>query len=181
MTAHQIFNLALKILGIYLLKDVLIAVAPFLQSIYSLGSNFSDSLMIAIFSSFSLLMYLAISSLLIFKTDWIISMLRLKDNFPQEPMVLHIDRHAGITFAVVFTGILIIAQSIPYILKNLAEWINYRTEMKGMFGGMQPFNYTWLIANIANIVVGILLISNAVEITRFIENKMLTNKPNKEE
>lgn len=91
MKAKDFFIIILKVFGIYLIKDVLIAIPPVLNSFLQM---FEVSGAMAFFSLFISLLYLGIYVgivyLLLLKTSFLVSKLNLTSELSDEPLTVNI-------------------------------------------------------------------------------------------
>ena len=169
MTTRSLFNIILKILGIFFIKDIL-ATAPQVLSII-LYLTKSDTAVEAIWTLIStiliLLVYVFISYYLIFKSEVIIDKLKLDKGFNQETIPLNIHRSTILSISIIVIGGLILADEIPNFCRQL---FSYFQEKRMTYGQTNPtISYSVLAA--AKIVIGLLLIVYQRQIVNFIENR----------
>ena len=83
MTPKTLFNIILKLLGIFFIKDILLAVSQIVSVIPFLArtNNFSDSYLTLISAVLILVIYSFIAFFLIFKSSLIIEKLKLTNGF----------------------------------------------------------------------------------------------------
>src|SRR6478672_2772919 len=111
MTPRDLFNIILKTLGIFLIKDILITLPSSIGILADIGDIKNDSFFILILPLFYLIVYCFIVFLLIFRSGWIIDKLRLTDGFSTTDLSINFNRSAILSIAIIFTSLLIIIQA----------------------------------------------------------------------
>jgi hypothetical protein len=169
MTIRSLFNIILKILGIFFIKDIL-EVIPQLFSVLIYVTK-PDGLQYGIWTlvlSFaSLLVYFLVSFYLIFKSDLIIDTLKLDRDFDTEPIPLNIHRSTILSMSVIVIGGYIIANEIPELCRQL--FILY--QQNHMSHGQADPKISYAVLATVKIIIGFVLIGNQREIVKFIEYK----------
>jgi hypothetical protein len=169
MTPRSLFNIILKILGVFVIKDI-VATIPQVFSVILLLSD-SDTIGEAIWT-FSLtilllLIYGFLSFFLIFKSELIIDKLKLDKGFDQEIFPINIHRSTILNISIIVIGGLIVTDQIPNLCRQL---FLYFQEKRITFGQTKPdISYSVLAAS--EVVVGLLLIGYQRKIVNFIELK----------
>lgn len=169
MTTKSLFNIILKILGIFFIKDILAAVPQLLSVIlYINNSNtVGEAIWTLVSTVLILLVYVFVSYQLIFRSDFIIEKLKLDKGFDQETIPLNIHRSTILSISIIVIGGLIVAQEIPNLCRQLFD---YFQEKRMTFGQTSPsISYSVLAG--AKIVVGLLLMGNQRQIVSLIEAK----------
>jgi hypothetical protein len=169
MTTKSLFNIILKILGIFFIKDILAAVPQLLSVIlYINNSNtVGEAIWTLVSTVLILLVYVFVSYQLIFRSDFIIEKLKLDKGFDQETIPLNIHRSTILSISIIVIGGLIIAQEIPNLCRQLFD---YFQEKRMTYGQTNPsISYSVLAG--AKIVVGLLLMGNQRQIVSLIEAK----------
>lgn len=169
MTTKSLFNIILKILGIFFIKDILAAVPQILSVIiYMTNSNaVGEAIWTLVSTVLILLVYIFVSYQLIFRTDYIIEKLKLDKGFDQETIPLNIHRSTVLSISIIVIGGLIVAQEIPNLCRQLFD---YFQEKRMTYGQTNPgISYSVLAG--AKIVVGLLLIGNQRQIVSLIESQ----------
>jgi len=169
MTIRSLFNIILKILGIFFIKDFL-SMIPELLSV-GLFMTKADTVTEGIWTLLSTLMiffvYGLVSYYLIFKSDLIIDKLKLDEGFEQETIALNVHRSTILSISIIVIGGYMIANEIPNFCKQL---FLYFQEKRLTYGQTKPaMSYT--IVSGVRIVIGILLIAEQRRIVNFIERQ----------
>lgn len=169
MTTKSLFNIILKILGIFFIKDILAGVPQILSVIlYMTNSNaVGEAIWTLVSTVLILLVYIFVSYQLIFRTDYIIEKLKLDKGFDQETIPLNIHRSTVLSISIIVIGGLIVAQEIPNLCRQLFD---YFQEKRMTYGQTNPsISYSVLAG--AKILVGLLLIGNQKQIVSLIESQ----------
>src|SRR4051812_37520501 len=115
MTTRSLFNIILKVLGIFYLKDV-VATIPQLLSVFLYFTK-ADSALEGIWTFLLtiviLVVYILISYYLIFRSELIINKLKLDQGFDQETIPLNIHRSTILSISIIIIGGLMVAETIP--------------------------------------------------------------------
>jgi len=172
MNIKELFSVILKVLGIFFLKDIIIALPSFFGVFISFfGNDIEGTIITSVLSLASIGIYCAIIYLLIFKTNWVISKLKLTDDFAETPLQINLHRSTVVSIAIIFTGIFIITQSVPGIIRETVEFIKYRRETRGLLNIGRPFEYAWFVAQVAEFIIGLILVGYHKYIGNFIEHR----------
>lgn|ERR1700694_3588530 len=169
MTTRSLFNIILKILGIFVIKDILATIPQLLSIILYLtkSDTVGEAIWTVVTTVLILLVYVFFSYYLIFKSDLIIDKLKLDKGFDQETIPLNIHRSTILSISIIVIGGLIIADEIPNLCRQLFA---YFQEKRMTYGQTNPtISYSVLAA--AKIVIGLVLIGNQRQIVNFIERR----------
>lgn len=181
MKAKDLFTIILKVFGIYLIKDVLLAIPPALNQFFQLFDFAGDvAIFSLVFSFFVLGLHLIIVYLLLFKTNFLISKLNLTSDLSEEPLALNMHRATIYTIAIIVTGVFILAFSIPQLVKQLYYWYQFVNTRKGMFRA-DYFDYSGLLLAAAEVIIGLLFLGNQKTLVNYIEYRRKEAKKEKNE
>jgi Na+(H+)/acetate symporter ActP len=155
MTPKSLFNIILKILGIFFIKDILAIIPQLLSvSIYLTEPNVSGAVWTLITTIIILVLYIIFAYYLIFKSDLIIDKLKLDKGFDQETIPLNIHRSTILSISIIVIGGLIVADEIPNLCRQLFA---YFQEKRLTHGQTNP-NISYSVLAAAKIIIGLLLI-----------------------
>ena len=169
MKAKDLFTIILKVFGIYLIKDVLLAIPPVLNEVYQIFQVSGEMAFFSlIFSVFVFGLHFAIVYLLLFKTGFIISKLNLASDLSDDSIRLDMHRSSIFTIAIIISGLVILAFAIPKLIKQLYFWYEYMNTRKSMFSA-QSYDYSGLLIAIAEVIIGLLFLGNQRAIVNYIE------------
>lgn len=169
MTTRSLFNIILKILGIFFIKDIL-ATLPQLLSIFlylTKDDTAGESIWTLVITILILLAYGLVSYYLIFKSNLIIDKLKLDQGYDQETIPLNVHCSTILSISIIVIGGLIIADEIPNLCRQLFAFF----QGKRMTYGQNNPSISYSVLAGAKIVIGLLLVSNQRQIVNFIELK----------
>src|SRR5437868_13532471 len=119
MTPRSLFNIILKILGVFFIKDFLAAIPQVLSAILYLTNSDTRSegiwTLLTIF--LILIIYWFVCYYLIFKTELIIDVLHLDKGFDQETFPLNIHRSTILSISIIVIGGLLVADELPNLCR----------------------------------------------------------------
>jgi len=172
MTPRSLFNIILKVLGIFFIQDFLAAIPQVLSVFLWITTPEGRQEAVWTFVSTLLLLFAngIVSFYLIFRTDVIIRKLKLENGFNQEAFQLNIHRSTILSISIIVIGGLIVANEIPNFCRLL---FSYYQEKRMPYGVQNP-GISYIVMSGAKIIVGILMLSKQRQIVRFIEWKRRT-------
>ncbi len=173
MTPRSIFLILLKVLGIFLIKDIMEAALQVVFSLLSLTNtyNMGDSISTLIISILILAFYTLIAWYLLFKSNLIIDRLKLDEGFDEDRLNLHISLPAITTIAIIVTATYILIQEIPNLCRTLFAYY----QQKHMLLGTAP-DWSYTVFASVKIIIALLLIGERKRITTFIEKRSANNE-----
>ena len=164
-----LFNVILKVAGIFFIKDALTFLLQLFAAVIYLKPENSFSAKIDYFNLtgtfFIFLACVAIIYLLIFKTEFIIDLLGLDKKFGKEIIDLNIHRSIVLSISIMVVGGLILVNEIP----NFINQINFYFLDRNILGKGAAAKRLYLILSGSKIFVGGLLITYQNQIVNFIE------------
>ncbi len=176
MKARDLFTIILKIFGIYLIKDILLAIPPVLKNFYQYLEVDPDvALFSLIFSFVALALHFTIVYLLLFKTRFLIAKLNLTAGLSELSLNINLHRSQIYTIAILITGLLILVFSIPALIRHLYWWYEYISSRDTMFG-TQSYDYSELLISITEVIIGLLFLGNQRSLVNYIEYKKQKTK-----
>jgi len=169
MTPRTLFNIILKILGIFSIKDLLVVIPAWLNGIIFMASASSPALelMTLVGTLLVLLTYAALAYFLIFKTELIIDKLRLDKGFDMETIPLNIHRSTVLSITLIVLGVYIAATEIPNFIKQLYYYLQYMRTHFNQY--QQPISNT--IISAVKIMIGYFLAREQKLLVNLIERK----------
>lgn len=171
MKATDLFLIILKIFGIYLLKDVLISIAPVLYSILSLSNQSLEMGIVNLILAFLTLgIYIGICYLLLFQGKWIISKLQLTADLTDEPLTVNPHRSTVYTIAIIISGIVILVFAVPQLVRALYQWAQYMDLRRSTLND-DYFSYENMVVSFVEVIIGLLFLGNQRLIVNFIESR----------
>jgi hypothetical protein len=166
MTPRSLFNIILKILGIFFIKSFLELIPYILSSVpFIVREDTRTEGIWTLLSSLCILMvYWFMFYYLIFKTELIIDQLKLDKGFDQETIPLNIHRSIILSICCIVIGGYLVVSEIPELC--------YRTYLyfmqRRLSYGETPFADN-LIYSVVKVALGIILMLMQRQIVNFIE------------
>ena len=172
MTPRSLFNVILKVLGIFFIKDALIFLAQVFSQIFYKSSNDIRAENINFVNLISVILVfvvcVGIIYLLIFKTGFIIDTLKLDQGFNQDLIPLNLHRSLILSIAIIVIGGLILVDEIP----NFINQLHFYFEEKNItYGNVGSKVVAYSILSASKIFIAFLLIIYQKQIVNFIEFK----------
>jgi hypothetical protein len=170
MTPRSLFNIILKVLGLYFIQDFLAAIPQFISvPLYFLSKQEgnAEGIWMLLTGLLTVSAYGCVAFYLIFKTDLVIEKLKLEKGFDQDSLPLNIHRSTVLSIAVIVIGGLLVVNEIPTFCSQL---VSYFQEKRMTFGMTDP-KISNTICSGVKILIGILLMTNQRVIVGWIEWK----------
>jgi len=172
MSPRSLFNIILKIFGLFLIKDMLVAIPEVLATATLMFSYGNEGL--SFFSTFLVLLtisiYILITYCLVFRTGWVIDYLKLENGFSQEKLQFNLHRSVVLAIAVIVIGGLLVIAGIPQLVGQIANYVQDRGLNSGALYTALP-NYTFLIIYSCQVLIGLLMIGYQRQIVLLIESR----------
>lgn len=176
MTVRILFTLALKILGIYFLKDIFIALPTLMYTVFDwVKGDYSQAIGSSLYSVFIIGMYALVVYALLFRTDLLMEKLKLTEGFSDQEIPLNVHRSTVLSIAVIMVALLLIVQAVPSLIRTLVQFYMYRETARSLLSGVEPFDYSLIAVYVAEIVLGLLAIGHQRSIVSFIERAQRKN------
>jgi len=169
MTPRSLFNIILKILGIFFIKDFLVLIPQLLSSILYLTNSDSrtEGVWVFLTTLLILLVYWFVSYYLVFKTESIIDALRLDKGFDQSTLPINIHRSTILSISIIVIGGLLVVNELPNFCRQLFSYF----QEKRLTHGMTDPSIVYSVVSAVKIIIGIILIMGQRQIVNFIEVK----------
>jgi hypothetical protein len=169
MTPRSLFNIILKILGVFFIKDILVSISQLLGFVTQFGKP--EAVPELLWTVLTITLVLIVETffcyLLIFKTEWFIKVLKLDRGFDQETIPINIHRSTILSISIIVIGGYLVANEIPNFCRQLFLYIQ---EKRIVHGQTNPkLDYT-VIAGF-KILVGGLLIAEQRPLVNLIERQ----------
>lgn len=172
MSPRNLFNIILKVFGLFLLKDA-ITFIPQIILIFSAitDAKYSDVIIPVITLLLFGVFWFAIIYLFIFKTNFLITKLKLNKGFDQDIIPLNIHRSQILSICFIVIGGLLVANEMPNLVLQLFEYFREKN------AGLRDPRISYSVLAISRVILGFLLIIYQRHIVNFIECKR-KNKAN---
>ena len=167
MAPRSIFNLILKVIAIFFLRDILEALSHTVSAIVYIPqySSAREAFFNVAVSLPPLILYTLLSWFFIFRTEKIINLLGLDKNLPDKTVTLNLERHILLKGAVIIGGAWIMVNEIPEFFRHA---VYYYQERK-LYVRMARPDISYIIMSTLKIIIGLLLIVFNKPIANIIE------------
>jgi hypothetical protein len=169
MTLKIFWTIFLKIFGLYLIWQILIALPSLFSSIIVTGSQDKGSLFSVISASiFLALFFIAIVRYCLFQTERVIEKLHLDKGFTEEKIEVNIHRSSLLTIIIVILGGLMLADALPLLVYDLFLYFQHAEAYKGFTDNRES---PYLVTNLLKVVIGYFMATESRLLVNFIERK----------
>ena len=168
MSIRTFWSILIKILGIWLLLDCLTVIPQFFIPLFytRLGASTEMIVFSVLPLVLTIVVYVFIMWLLVFRTALLIDKLHLTEGFSEEKIELNIPHSAILAIATIVIGGLLFADSLPHLCKQLFVFF----QQKNMFRNNPDSGY--IVLYFAKTIVGYLLMTNSSFIVRFVNGQI---------
>ncbi|MES2776008.1 MAG: hypothetical protein V4722_17660 [Bacteroidota bacterium] len=174
MTPRSLFNIILKVLGIFFIKDVVTTVPQLISTaVYLLEFGTGNgSLRSLIYAVLQLAIFTYVSYFLIFNTHKLIDLFKLDKGFEEDQFTFQIDASSVYRIAIIVTGAFILVNEIPefcrFLFNSFEEGSrDYIREKTGI---------SRVVVSVVKMLIGLLLIGERNRIADFFERKQTNSK-----
>ena len=173
MTPRTLFNIILKILGVFFIKDFFATIPQLLSVILFLtkSDTVTEAVWTLVTTSLILLAYGLVSYYLVFKTELVIDKLKLDKGFDQETIPLKIHRSTILSISLIVVGGLLVVDEIPNFCRQL---FFYFQEKRMTYGQTYP-NVAYSVISGVKIIIGLFLMAGQRKIVNLIERQKKNN------
>lgn len=169
MQTKSLLIIILKVLGLLLIKDFL----PMIPQVLSLVPIFLTSTgdyFLPFFSAIiSIGLYAWLSYMFLMKTEWVVNKLKLMEGLHEDTLSFNLHRFSILHISVIVVGLLMVLQTLPYLIRQLFLYFQYKREQAGFFNQNPEPDFTYLIVQLTTVLMGLLMVYNARQIVSFIE------------
>ena len=169
MLINTFWKILLKIVGLFILFSCISIIPQFYSTISFIDGNLNieNLLLIWLMLIASIVVYIIIIRLFLFKTEWLVEKLKLGKNFNEERIDLNIKSSTVLTIAIIVIGGLMLAESLPNFCSGLFNFLQQKTLFKDYLDSH------WLIYHFLKIIIGYLLLTNGKRLTKYIEEESI--------
>jgi hypothetical protein len=156
MAPRTLFNLILKVIGLFFIKDILEALSHTISAIVYIPqySSVREAFFNVAVSIPLVVLYALLSWLFIFRTDTIISILRLDKDGQEKPIAITVERHMLLTSAVIIAGAWLLVNEIPEFFRHA---VYYYQERK-LYVRMTRPDVSYIVMSAVKIAIALFLI-----------------------
>lgn len=173
MTPRTFWAILIKIMGLYVVLESLIAIPQFLITInYFFNSNTSFggpplAFYGVCYIVITACLYILIIRYSIFKTDWVIDKLKLATGYDDERLEFNIHRSTSLKIVVMVTGGWLLVDNSPILCSQILSYFQRQDQFGGLFSQNPASKY--LIIYALKSVIGYFMLTCSRMIINFIE------------
>ena len=167
MEIKTFWNIVLKGIGLWLFMNCLY-IFPQIASILltsQIGIGWNTFIPELLFGIFALIAYLFISSLFLFKSSLIVTILKLEKHFAENRIDINVSQNTVLKIIIILFGGLTLINSFPNLIRETFQFL----QQKELFKNYR--DTSWLIFHSINSLIGYLLITNSSGIANFIDKQ----------
>ena len=175
MTPKNLFNIILKIFGLFFLREIVFIIPQLISSIpyfikpdnfvgeqFSIGEILPSLVTLTVIAFYGFIIYQ-----LLFNTNKIIDKLKLDQGFNQQEFSFNISTSLVLTISLIAIGGIILTDEIPNFFRNIFSYF----QEKDITQGMTKPNYFYIVISGVKIIIGLLIIGERKRIVEFVEKR----------
>lgn len=168
MEIKTFWTIVLKGIGLWLLVEAFY-ILPQMGSVFSI-SNYGDGfdsyvLLVWLFSILVFVLYLFIVRLFLFKSEWLLNILKLEKNFTTDRIDIGISKSKVLKIIIVTTGALILVGGFPHLIREIYQFLRQKELIKDYS------ETSWLFFYFLKSIFGYLIMTNSRSIEKFISRE----------
>lgn len=169
MQLRNLLMLILKVMGLFFLKDIVLALPQLFSALMFLiaGDAYGMGISSGAVLLLSFLIYGWLAYYLIFKTDYVLQKLRLANGLEGEKISIQTNSRTVISICIILLGGFLLLNEVPTLLAQVYErWADPRP---ADFVGRT--NTPYLIGSIVRLIIGLLLLGKHQKIADYMESR----------
>ena len=176
MTPCSLFNIILKIIGLFFVKDLFVSVPQVISSLIYFESDFSSwaNFSLLLVSVTTLAVYVLIMYLLLIHTNWVIDKFGLDKNFQEEKFEFNLHRSTVMSIAILIVGVWMFFDELPRFCSYGFRYLQMK-KFENTFLGEAP-SAQYLVLSISKLIVAFLLVKNHAVIVSWMERTRKKSK-----
>ena len=165
MTVKNFWTILLKVLGIWLAIGALSTISQFVTAFSFIGTNANwwNSLYIVFLLLVTLGVYVLVLWLFVFKTSWLINILKLEKGFAEDKIEFDIQSSVVLKIATIVVGAFVFIDSLPHFCSQTFMFFQQKNVL------VDNTAAGWVILYLVKTVIGYLLMTNSKSVVEFIE------------
>ena len=169
MTPRSLFNIVLKIFGLFFLKEIIYTIPQLISSLlyFTKANTAEEGLWTFLLTAVVLAFYTFLVFQLLFKTNFYIKKLKLDRGFDQQDFSVNISTSSILTIALIVIGGLLLVNEIPNFCRQIFAYF----QEKRLTNGMTKPDFSFAIITGVKIVLGLLIIGERKRIVEFTESR----------
>jgi len=168
MEIRTFWRIIIKGIGLWLLVNSIYVIPQFASTFSFIeygGLNWENLISVWFIILGTLAVYLFVTGFFLFKTEWIVTILKLDQKFTENRIDVNIPYKSVLSIAVIVIGALIFVESIPKLCSTIYEFVKQKELIKDYAGT------SWLIFYFLKALSGYLIMTNSKTIIKFIDKQ----------
>jgi hypothetical protein len=177
MTPRTLFNIILKIFGLFFLREIINIIPQTISSffVYFRSSDLGPIVATSVASIVILAFYVYLVMQLLFKTNKFIDLLKLDQGFNEyelsfeqkKELQIGLSTSTILTIALIIMGGIILTDEIP----NLCRYFYLYFSQRGIGYSLSKFDTSPMVLSAAKIIIGLLILGERKRVVDFIEGR----------
>jgi hypothetical protein len=169
MTPRSLFNIIIKIFGLFFLREIVNTIPQLISSLlyFTKVDSLEEGLWTFIITAVILAFYTFFVFKLLFNTNYFIDKLKLDKGYNQEEFSLNISTSKVLSIALLVTAGVMLTTEIPNLCRLLFSYF----QEKRLTNGMTKPDFSYAIISAVKIIIGLLLIGERNRIIEFVEKR----------
>lgn len=170
MTPKNLFNIILKIFGLFFLRDLIQIIAQSASAIIFISQSGNSNGNILEFSVLiaQIILYVFLVFIFLCKTNSLIKILKLTQGFDQEILSFHISPSWVMEISLIVIAGVILIEEIPNAFRQLYFFVSQYEHAHDFYSG--------IIVSAVEIIIALLLIGERKRIVGFMEKKKVVKE-----
>lgn len=170
MTPRSLFVIIIKVLGIYMLKEVIFSGVNVFNNIFIETTGYYKYGYFGLWPSvLAFIIYISLFILLIFKSEVIIDKLRLDKDFYEEQFSLSMDNFMVLRIGIIVAGLFLLIDSVPNLCKDVIAY--YQAYTSNIFSETKNYNAQGIGYSGVKVIAAYILLVNSNYIANFITGR----------
>lgn len=171
MQINTFWKIIIKSIGLWLLVNSVWVIPQFTSTLNFTNGEISwkNLIVVWLICFITLLVYIFVMRLFLFKTEWIIKLLKLDENFVEEKLALEIPAQTVLSITVTIIGAIWFLKSFPSLAISIFEFLKQKELIK---------NYGetgWLLYYFISTIIGFLIMTNGKSVSKYLWKENSTN------
>jgi len=128
MLLNTLWKIIIKSIGLWLLINSIWVIPQFSSTLYFIEGeiNWENLTLVWLMSSTTLIIYILVIRLFLFKTEWVVKILRLDKNFTEEKIGLDIPSKTVLSITVTIIGAIWFLMSFPNLISSIFDFLRQK-------------------------------------------------------
>jgi hypothetical protein len=170
MEIKTFWSIIIKGIGLWLLINSVYVITQFASTFAftsDSGLNWKNLIAAWIITFGTLILYLLVASVFLFKSAWLIEKLRLDKNFSQDKIDLNIPYKTVLSIVVIVIGADVFIEALPKLCSTIYEFAKQKERINEYMGA------SWLIFYFLKALSGYLIMTNSKTVVKFIDKEKI--------